>query len=131
MTAVIDASLAVEYLLRTDLGDRVARQLEAETLIAPELIDAEVLSVLRRAVLGGELAPERAAEALADLESWDLERVSHRRLLQAAWALRANVSGYDAFYVAAAAAYDAPLLTADGPLSRAPSLGVVVQNLRA
>lgn len=35
-----------------------AWQLEAETLVALELIDAEVLSVLRRAVLGGELAPE-------------------------------------------------------------------------
>jgi predicted nucleic acid-binding protein len=131
VTAVIDACLAVEYLLRTELGEKVATQLEAETLVAPELIDAEVLAVLRRAVLRGDLEPERAAEALADLQSWDLERVSHRRLLEAAWSFRDNVSGYDAFYLATAAAYDAPLLTADGPLSRAPRLGIVVQNLRA
>jgi predicted nucleic acid-binding protein len=131
VTAVIDSCLAVEYLLRTDLGDKVAGQLEAETLVAPELIDAEVLSVLRRAVLCGELAEPRAAEALRDLPAWDLERIPHRRLLTAAWTFRANVSGYDAFYVATAAAYDAPLLTADGPLSRAPRLGIVIQNLRA
>lgn len=131
MTAVIDSCLAVEYLLRTDLGDKAAGQLEAETLVAPELIDPEVLSVLRRAVLGGELAQQRAAQALQDLQAWDLERVSHRRLLHAAWSFRANVSGYDAFCVATAAAYDAPLLTADGPLSRAPRLGIVVQNFRA
>jgi predicted nucleic acid-binding protein len=41
-----------------------------------------------------------------------------------------NVGAYDAFYVAAASLYEAPLLTADGPLSRAPGLGIVVQNIR-
>src|SRR5687767_2732848 len=130
VTAVIDASLAVEYLLRTELGDKIAPQLADETLVAPELIDAEVLAVLRRAVLGNELTADRAEEALADLEGWDLERIAHRRLWRTAWTFRANVSAYDAFYVAAAALYEAPLLTADGPLSRAPKLGVVVQNLR-
>lgn len=131
MTAVVDASLAVEYLLRTPLGDKVAAQLEAEVLVAPELLDVEVLAVLRRAVLNKELEASRAHEALDDLAAWDVERVAHRLLLDIAWSYRANVSGYDAFYVATAALYDAPLLTADGPLARAPRLGVVVQNLRA
>ena len=45
--------------------------------------------------------------------------------------MRDNVSAYDAFYVAAARLFQAPLLTADGPLSRAPGLGVVVHSVRA
>jgi predicted nucleic acid-binding protein len=131
MTAVVDASIAVEYLLQSELGSKITPQLENETLIAPELLDVEVLAVLRRAVRGKELSAQRAEEALIDLEAWDVERIAHRRLWKAAWRFRANVSAYDAFYVAVAALYDVPLLTADGALSRAPRLGVLVQNLRS
>ena len=130
MSAVLDASLAVEYLLRTDLGCRAAPLLERETLVAPELLDVEVFAVIRRALLNREINLGRAKEALEDLESWDVERVSHRILWPIAWQYRDNVSGYDSFYVATAALYVSPLLTADGPLSRAPGLGIVVQNLR-
>jgi predicted nucleic acid-binding protein len=130
VTTVVDASVAVEYLLRTELGDKLALRLESETLIAPELLDAEVLAVLSKAVRRNELAAERATEALVDLEAWGIERVPHRRLWKTAWSFRKNVSGYDAFYVATAAEYDAPLLTADGPLARAPRLGVLIQNVR-
>jgi len=130
VTAVVDASIAVEYLLRTDLGDRVASMLERETLVAPELLDVEVLAVLRRAVLKQELRGARAEEALEDLAAWDVERIAHRRLWRAAWQFRENVSGYDSFYVATAALFSAPLLTADGPLTRAPRMGIVIQNLR-
>lgn len=130
MIAVVDASIAVEYLLRTELGMKAASRLDTETLVSPELLDAEVLAVIRRAVLIKELDPKRAAEALYDLSKWDVERVSHRRLLDLAWSYRENVSGYDAFYVATAALYDAALYTADGPLSRAPRLGVAIHNLR-
>jgi predicted nucleic acid-binding protein len=131
VNAVVDASVAVEYLLRTTLGQRLAPQLETQTLLAPELIDVEVLAVLRRAVRGKQLSGERAEQALADLEVWDVERISHRELWKTAWQYRGNISAYDAFYVAVAALHNAPLLTADGPLSRAPKLGVVVQNVRS
>ena len=52
---VVDASVAVEYLLRTPLGLSVADMIEGASLAAPELMDAEVLSVLWRAVLKGHL----------------------------------------------------------------------------
>lgn len=131
MNAVVDASVAVEYLLRSQLGQSLATQLETQTLLAPELLDVEVLSVLRRAVRSKQLSMGRAEQALADLETWDVERVSHRLLWRMAWKFRGNVSGYDAFYVAVAALHGAPLLTADGPLARAPRLGVVVHNVRS
>ena len=59
---VVDASIAVEYLLRTPLGLTVADVLDDASLVAPELIDAEVLSVLRRAVLKGHLEEGAGAD---------------------------------------------------------------------
>jgi len=127
---VIDASVAAEFLLRTTLGRKIAEIVEGAFLAAPELLDVEVLSVLRRAVLRQRLEDRRARLALDDLAAWPIDRIPHAALLREAWRHRHNVSAYDAFYVAAARLYDAPLLTADGPLSRAPALGIVVQNIR-
>ena len=130
MRFVVDASVAVEYLLRTSLGRRAAEMLDGSALFAPELLDAEVLAVLRRLVLSRRLIAARAAEALEDLIAWDVTRLSHRELVARAWVHRHNVSAYDALYVSAAEARDAVVLTADGPLARAPGLPVVVQTLR-
>lgn len=127
---VVDASVAVEYLLRTRVGRSVAGDIEHAFLIAPELLDVEVLSALRRAVLHKRLAASVAQTALDDLVGWQVIRIPHRALAPSAWEHRHNASAYDAFYVAAARIFDAPLLTADGPLSRAAGLGIVVQNVR-
>lgn len=127
---VIDASVAVEVLLRTPLGQKLENQLENAFLLAPELLDPEVLAVLRRAVLQGRIEEDRARLALQDLDDWKIDRISHRLLWRDAWKHRNNVSAYDAFYVALASLSGAPLLTADGPLSRAPRLGIAVQNVR-
>jgi predicted nucleic acid-binding protein len=127
---VIDASAAAEYLLRTPLGLRLADLIEGAFLLAPELLDVEVLSVLRRAVLLKKLEEQRVWLALEDLIAWPIDRIAHTALVREAWQHRHNVSAYDAFYVAVARVYDASLLTADGPLTRAPGLGIVVQNIR-
>jgi len=127
---VIDASAAAEYLLRTPLGLKLADLIAGAFILAPALLDVEVLSVLRRAVLRQQLAEQRAWLALEDLLAWPIDRIAHTALLREAWQHRHNVSAYDAFYVAAARIYDASLLTADGPLTRAPALGIVVQNMR-
>jgi predicted nucleic acid-binding protein len=127
---VIDASAATEYLLRTPLGLKLADLIADAFILTPELLDVEVLSVLRRAVLQQQLAEQRASLALEDLLAWPIDRVAHTVLIREAWQHRHNVSAYDAFYVAAARVYDASLLTTDGPLTRAPALGIVVQNIR-
>jgi predicted nucleic acid-binding protein len=77
-----------------------------------------------------QLNEQRALRAVEDLMDWPIDRIPHRSLVWAAWQHRNNVSAYDAFYVAAARLADAPLVTADGPLARAPSLGIVVENVR-
>ncbi|MGH7851503.1 MAG: type II toxin-antitoxin system VapC family toxin [Thermodesulfobacteriota bacterium] len=130
MRYVIDASVAAEYLLRTSLGLRVSELIEGASLLAPELLDVEVFSVVRRAVIKKKLEEHRALMVLEDLADWEIDRIPHRALTQEAWQFRHNVSAYDAFYVSAAKIYNAPLLTADGPLSRAPKIGIVIQNIR-
>ena len=127
---VVDASVAVEYLLRTPVGESLGELLESAVLLAPELLDAEVLSVLRRAVLQGRLAETRALQAVDDLVHWPVERIPHRALAPLAWQYRHNLSAYDALYVATARAYDIPLLTADARLARAPGLDIAVQFVR-
>jgi predicted nucleic acid-binding protein len=127
---VVDASAAAEYLLRTSLGLKVAEIIEGSLLFAPELLDVEVLSVFRRAVLRRELREERALRAIDDLISWPIDRIPHKSLVWTAWQHRNNVTAYDAFYVAVARLSNASLITADGPLARAPALGIVVENVK-
>lgn len=94
--------------------------LATESITCPHLIDPEVVHALRSQVLRGalhEAAAEHAIEAWARL---GLRRVGVSGLLNRIWELRANLSAYDATYVATAEALDAPLVTADRRLTRAP-----------
>jgi predicted nucleic acid-binding protein len=127
---VLDASAAVEDLLRSRIGLQIADLVEDAFLMAPELLHVEVLAVLRRAVLHQKLDEDRARLALDDLVAWPIDRIPHTALIPHAWQHRHNVSAYDAMYVAVARIYAVPLLTADGPLARVPALGIVVQAIR-
>jgi predicted nucleic acid-binding protein len=130
VSLVLDASAAVEFLLRTPIGEQVGVALGREELSAPELLDLEVASVLRRAVRKEALTLARAHEALADLGDWDIARVPHRPLLEEAWSMRDNVTMYDAMYLALARLQRAALVTADGPLARISLRGFVIHNVR-
>lgn len=68
--------------------------------------------------------------AIDALTHWPVRRIASRALAPAAWRYHRNVTAYDAFYVAAASALGAPLITTDGPLARAPGLGITVQHIR-
>lgn len=121
---VLDASAVVELLLGTEAGRRVAARITDPTqaLHVPHLADVEIAQALRRYVREGALAADSAAAALDDLRSLDLERHGHEPLLDRVWALRANLTAYDAVYVALAEALDCTLLTCDGRLARAPGI---------
>ena len=110
-------------------GDRARVRLRGQVLVAPELVDLEVSSVLRRLSLSGRLPVRRAEAALADLVDLPLQRAPHLPLLPRCWSLRHSLSVYDASYVALAEALDCVLLTADGKLSRAPGLRCTVDVL--
>lgn len=119
---VLDASAAVEVLLQTAVGAPLAGRLLApgESLHAPHLLDIEVTQVLRRFAARGELSDPRAREALRDLADLPVERYPHEILLPRVWALRENLTAYDAVYVALAEALGATLLTRDARILRAP-----------
>ena len=119
---VVDASALLEVLLQTSLGARVEARLfgEADELHAPHLLDVEIAQGLRRLVRTGEVSPRRAEEVMADLTDLDLHRHPHFDLLDRAWTLRDNLSAYDAMYVALAEAIEAPIITCDNPMAKAP-----------
>lgn len=110
-------------------GDIARSRLLGEQITAPDLIDLEVASVFRRQLLAGDLDVRRAQLALTDLIAFPIRRVPHRRLLTRCWDLRANLTVYDAVYVALAELLDLPLITGDGRLSRAPGLRCQVEVL--
>lgn len=127
---VVDASVLAPALADDgDDGDRVRKRLRGEQLIAPELVDLEVISTLRRAARAGRLDGRRSSQALTDLASLPLRRVTHLPLLARIWELRDNLTAYDAAYVALAEALNALLLTADGPLGRASGVRCEVEVL--
>ena len=128
---VVDASV-----LATALGDdgndgrRARDRLIGERLSAPELIDLEVTSVLRRLCAAAQLDPARAEQAIADLEGIRLDRVPHRPLLRRCWELRHNLTVYDAAYIAVAEILDATLVTADQRLSKVPGTTCTIELLQ-
>jgi predicted nucleic acid-binding protein len=95
---------------------------------APDLLDAEVGSALRRVVRHGQMNADQAARSLWDLQKLPIHRVSSERLTRFAWLLRDNVSFYDGLYVALAQLLEQPLLTFDRRLARA-GLDVEVEVL--
>jgi len=117
---VVDASCLAEVVLAGPDAEPVRGRLAGDAeQAAPHLVDAEVLGVVRRAHLRGELDGTAARQAIEDLESWPAARVDHRPLLERAWELRNSLSAPDALYVALAEALDATLLTLDRRLTRA------------
>jgi predicted nucleic acid-binding protein len=126
---VVDASVLVEYVAGGEHADQARSHLlrRDEHLWAPHLVDAEVGHVLRRAVLAGELRAATAAAALVDLAEFPLQRAPHVGLLDRAWALRRNLSFYDALYVALAERIELPLVTLDSRLAGAPGVRAEVQ----
>jgi predicted nucleic acid-binding protein len=93
-------------------------------MTAPDVVNPEVLSVLRRMERTGEVRPERARQAVADLLDAPVRRFATLPLLPVVWELRGSVSASDACYVAPARALGCPLVTGDLRLTTAPGLGV-------
>ena len=121
---VVDASVLINALL---INGAARARLADANLQAPDLIDAEVLSVLRRLVLAGRLAEQHALVALTTSQQLGLRRHASRHLWPRAWELRSNLTAYDALYVALAERLGATLLTADARAARAPELRCSVE----
>jgi predicted nucleic acid-binding protein len=126
---VVDASVLVLALGDDGADGDVARaRLRGEELAAPELLDLEVTSVLRKQRRAGSLDDRRALLALSDLRALPIHRARHLPLLSRCWELRENLTVYDAAYVALAELLQVDLLTADRRLASAagPRCGIEV-----
>jgi predicted nucleic acid-binding protein len=116
---VVDAGVIVE-LIANDLDpDRLGN----EELAVPHLIDSEVTSVLRRLVVRQILTEQQGAAAMDGFSLLALTRYPADWLRPRMWALRHNLSAYDATYVALAEMTAATaLLTTDIRLANAPGI---------
>ena len=128
--AVIDASVVVDLLVAHPRAPAVRAALEGIDGVAPMLLDVEVLHAITRYVRRGEMSDERAQQALGLLIAADIDRFPIAPLVADAWALRHNVSSYDAFYIALARSLGCPLVTCDRALARAPGLGITVTVIK-
>ena len=121
MTLVVDATVVVSALIDSGReGEWASEQLARGPLAAPHHMPVEVANVLRRTALQGEIPDSVAALALQDLLDLRFELFPFAPFARQAWALRDNVTPYDAWYVALAESLDAPLATLDDRLRRAP-----------
>lgn len=129
MLLVIDASALVELLLRSATGEKVERAIGDADLVAPDVVNPEVTQSLRGLERSGKLEAARASTAIERLAESSISRVPTRMLLRDMWSMRANLSAYDACYVALARALESPLLTTDRSLTRSPRLGITLVSV--
>ena len=123
---VVDASVIVE-LVANDLDpDRLGD----EELAVPHLIDSEVTNVLRRLVAHKVLSDKQGTTALDGFTHLALTRFPADWLRPRMWALRHNLSAYDATYVALTEMIGATaLLTTDARLANAPGVNCRIELL--
>ena len=119
MTLVVDASAVAEILFATERGQRAAAKLQQHTLVAPQHLTAEVASVVRGWSLGGQITEPEALQAFREFAQLGIEQMDIAELLPEVWALRHNLSAYDAMYVVLARALGCELLTLDERLAAA------------
>lgn len=120
MTIVVDTSVLVAALVDSGREGVWAESVIAESSPAgPELILAEVSNILRRLERVGEISRLEANSAQRDLLRLDLDLFPFAPFADRVWALRNNLTSYDAWYVALAEALGCPLVTLDRKLDRA------------
>ena len=114
---VVDASVAVKWLVTEPLSDEAATLLDSGvTLLAPDLLFAEAASALSAKCRHGEIDREELAEAVDLLRAAPLATtLSTRQLASSSARLAVDLghSIYDCFYLALAINEDFPVVTAD------------------
>ncbi len=121
MSVVVDASVLVAAASDSAAVGSWAESILAEGgLVAPHLVLVEASNILRRLELAERLGRLEAAAAARDLLQLDLFQVPFAPFAERVWQLRANLTAYDAWYVAVAEALALPLATLDRRLAGSP-----------
>ncbi len=120
MMVVVDASVLVAATCDSGPeGDWAEALLEIRDLVAPHFVLVEAANVLRRLEQSKHLTHLEAAAAHEDLLRLDIELLPYEPFADRVWELRANITAYDAWYVAIAETAGLPLATLDHRLARA------------
>lgn len=123
---VVDASALVETLLRSPAAPEVDDALLTSDPVAPDVLDAEVLTTLFKLERRQAIDSWVATQAMEALRTAPVDRIPVPLLAPLAFSLRTRLSAVDALYVALARRLGCPLLTADGRLGRLKGLGIPV-----
>lgn len=121
MAIVVDASIAIKWVLAEADSDVAIGLIESDLLIAPDLFFVECANVLRTKVRRNRLSEEQAVAALLSIEATPIRSVAGRPHVRAAQRLSFELdqSAYDSLYLAIALAERAVFVTADIPFARA------------
>jgi predicted nucleic acid-binding protein len=119
-THVVDASIALKWVVEeTGTADALVLRQRAR-LIAPDLLLAECANILWKKVRRDELSKDEAVLAARLLEGADIELVPTRSLLDSATSIAIDLDhpAYDCMYMALAAASGCRFVTVDDRLLR-------------
>ena len=119
-TLVIDASIAVKWVVEEDGTPEALALRQKARLIAPELLVAECANILWKKVQRGELLKEEALLAARLLQGAEIELLPTRFLFEAATRMSIEIDhpAYDCLYLALAVEKKCQLVTADERLLR-------------
>ena len=118
--AVVDASVAVKWVVQEAHSDKAALLLACDTLHAPDHWQAEAVNVLWAKSYHGDLSPEDAEERMILLLRAPVAGAPIAGLMARAFAISTmrQVTIYDSLYLALAERLEVPMVTADERLLR-------------
>jgi predicted nucleic acid-binding protein len=114
-TLVIDASIAIKWVIEEEGTSQALTLRRTARLLAPELLVAECANILWKKARRNELSREEALLAARLLQTAAIELVPTRSLLAAATriAIELDHPAYDCLYLALAIENDCRFVTAD------------------
>lgn len=125
---VTDASVVVDLLGRFKPEPIEEVLFEPGTyLVAPELMDIEVLHTLRKLEAQHAIPARRRAAVIDDFRTLRIRRYRHASLWDDIWKVRRNLTAYGGCYVALARQLTATVVTRDERLARASGVGAEIE----
>lgn len=124
-TLVIDASIAIKWVVEEDGTPQALVLRQLGKLIAPDLLCAECANILWKKVQRDELSRQEALLAARLLQAAEIELLPTRSFLEAATriAIELDHPAYDCLYLALAVASDCRFVTADQRFLRKLGVG--------